>query len=156
MARVSPGEGDIQAQRLSDIDWLEASRTQHEARRGCPSADLGHECCWHTTQSCWQDSVTNSKTTKLEFSQTLYTNFDVYFVALKVFLRTKARDKSRLRKVNSNFREKLLGFVVFEMDIVSKIWMSKKYNLNHKSMNHISFLMLPQKSFNFIVRYLIE
>ena len=44
MARISPGDGDIQVQRRSDSDWLEASCPQHKTRLGCmraPSADFG-------------------------------------------------------------------------------------------------------------------
>ena len=38
MARVSPGEGDIQARRLSNIDWPQASRTHHEMWKGSVSS----------------------------------------------------------------------------------------------------------------------
>ena len=37
VVRISPGKGDIQVQRWSDINWLQASPSHHETWRGCVS-----------------------------------------------------------------------------------------------------------------------
>ena len=62
---------------------------------------------------------------KTWISQIFFTKFDVYFDSAKVIFRKRARDKSRLRKVRSNFLEKHLGFV-------ARYKCRKNITLNHK------------------------
>ena len=74
MAKISPGEGDIQARRLLDIDWLQASRTHHKTRRGCvsSSADFGPQTLLarHKTDkhNSWQLSTITDSITDDDFT----------------------------------------------------------------------------------------
>ena len=97
----------------------------HLAMLTCQDTKMGSNQSWFRIRnfflkftyfkSCWQESVTNSETTK----------FDVYFDIAKVIFRKRARDKSRFRKVRSNFLEKHLGFV-------ARYKCRKNITLNHK------------------------
>ena len=45
VARISPGEGDIQVQRQSDVNWLQASLAHYLGRlREFHQLTVAHEC----------------------------------------------------------------------------------------------------------------